>query len=165
MGHWSPNIAMCSFVLFGKIAKFHTPTPPKKTPSLERRGCFEWLLHYWSTIKTSSAQRAFFRWEDASGLLQVRQRWEKGQSCFSMQIKTGACFLYLSGVYFASRKLQVSCFVSFVWLLSQAYCPSVVMCCFAPFGKRATFPSKSILSRKANMFAVGFRLMKPTAYT
>ena len=67
----------------------------------------------------------------------------------------------LSRIYFASRKLPASCFVSFVRLVLGNDHHSIAMCCFSQFVKRVPVPTKSGFSRKESTFGVGFKLLKP----
>ena len=83
--------------------------------------------------------------------------------CFSLQTDIVASVLSLSGIYFASRNFQHSSFLSFVRMILGANHFSNSKCCFSLFVERETFPGKSGLSRKDNMIAVGFKLLKPMA--
>ena len=94
-----------------------------------------------------------------------RSRLEKGKGCFSLQTTAVSGVLSVSRVNFVNRNLQGSCFVSLVRLPWGENHPSVILSYFSPFGKRATFPSKSGFSRKGGTFLMGFKLKKPTAYT
>lgn len=80
-----------------------------------------------------------------------------------MQTTNGAGVLALNRVYFASKKLQASCLVSFLRLLCGAYLPFIAICHFAPFVKKATVPITSGFSTMENRFGVGFKVLKPTA--
>lgn len=115
--------------------------------------------------KIPSAQRTFGSGVVLLAQLQQRPWWDKGKGCFSLKTTIGAGILSVSGVYFASRNLQGTCFVSFVRLLWWCYCPSITMYCFALCWKRGPFPSKSGLSRVENMFGLYFKFLKLTTNT
>ena len=55
----------------------------------------------------------------------------------------------LRGIYFASRKLQASCFVSFVWLLWNANQPSITIYCFPCVWQEYLYlPTQGYLERR-----------------
>ena len=105
----------------------------------ERRTCLESVSSYWSPLQTPDVHRAFCRGLNPSGFLEERPRMEKDKNCFWLQTIIGACVLSLSGVYFASWKLQASCFVSFMRLLLGAYCPCITMSCLPSLWKEPLF--------------------------
>ena len=74
----------------------------------------------------------------------------KREGCFSLKSIIGPTVLSLSGVYFASRKLQATCFVSFVRLLCGA-------------DPTSNFSYQIKLLQKEKTFTVCFKIMKTTA--
>ena len=59
-------------------------------------------------------------------------KWEKGKGFFSLQTTTRAGILSWNGIYLASRKLPVSCIVSFVRLLCGAFIALASLCAVFP---------------------------------
>lgn len=68
--------------------------------------------------------------------------------------------LSLSGIYFASRKLKASCFVSYLRLLWGASHPKTTICYFSSCVKRVSLSTNSGFSRKENTFGMDFKLFK-----
>lgn len=135
MGVYCPRIPKSCFSPFGKGNIFLT-----NQPSPERRVCLEWVTSFWSLLQTASAHTAFGSVAVPSALLEERPRWEKDKACFSLKTTIGA-----GHFHWVDLTLQVGIFkplVLFVKLLWGNYHHNITMCCFAPFGKRATFPSK-----------------------
>lgn len=112
----------------------------------------EWVSSYWNPL-----DRGFGRGVTALAWLDESHLVKKTRIAFHSKPPLGLVFL--QWVEFISRKLQASCFVWIVRLTWDDIHPSITMCCFATFGKRATFLSESGLSIKGSMLVVGFRLL------
>jgi len=84
---------------------------------------------------------------------------------YSLHPTSGASVPSQSGVYTASRKIQASCFVSFLRFLSRVYALASLCASLPSFGKEQLFIHKSSFSKKENTFSVGLRLLKSTAKT
>ena len=106
--------------------------------SPEKRTYSQWFSRTWSPLKHLVPK------EHSSGeqLHQPSNKWclggKKARVAFHCNHHWGRCsFMELSIA--VSRKLQASCFVSFVRLLWGSYCLSIFIFCPSPFGKRSPF--------------------------
>lgn len=98
-----------------------------------------------------------------SAYLEGKPRFEKAKGCFSLQTTCVTSFPSKNWVYFTCLTLQALCFASFVRLICEAYYLIIAMCCFAMFGKRSNFHTKTGVSRLEVTFGLACILLKPTA--
>ena len=84
------------------------------------------------------------------------------QGLFTLQTTSGTSVLSLSGVYFASLKLQVSCFVSFVRLLWGVYHHYVLLCSIC---EKVNICYQSMIVQKGEHIWSTFQYTEATANT